>query len=268
MKEIRRLLVRGGWLLVLWMAMEPLFPGQGSPQAAEWLPQGPLYPRSLSDPHEPRLGVAYAPAPKHVDASLGAPRALAEFFPGEHPLQVVLEGAGFLRLGRDGSFYPLRTVDGFFGLGLETRRNNLYARLRLMHWSAHTADGDSTVSFPGRTFSREFWELETGLRVSGAFVYVRIGSAWHSVPGKKGMDCAAGGTWRGSGSYARPVVSIHLAADAERSWRVNQSLFGGLELGSRNPLRVGLRGFRGNSFRGQYWKTSEQYFGVEFQFIP
>ena len=127
-----------------------------------WLPEGTLFPRTPADPREPRISITYAPEPDQINAVLGAPLPIVGFETGGTPVRVILEAGAFFRLGRDGDFFPLQTFDGQFGLGLEVSEGILRGRLRLLHASAHKADGDSTVSFRGETFSREFWSLEGG----------------------------------------------------------------------------------------------------------
>jgi hypothetical protein len=244
--------------------------GFATPAAGEteWLPPGTLHPRNLADPLESRLGLSYAPEPDHLDAALGAPLPIVSFPLSGRTFLAVLEAGLFIRLGRDGSFFPLRTVDGLFGAGLETRRGRFAGRLRLMHHSAHKADGDSTVAYRDFTFSREFWELEVSLIWDRASIYFRAGSAWHSVPEDKGPAAALGGAWKGKGASSRPFAAVHLEADRGREWRVSKSVLIGWEAGSRRFFRVGLKLFDGHSPRGQYWETTESHLGIDLQFTP
>jgi hypothetical protein len=239
-----------------------------SPAAAApvWFPPGPLAPRALADPLEPRIGITYAPGPDRFDGMIGAPLPLLEVLLGSRPLRVILEAAVGIRLEREGSFFPLATTDGFFGLGLETRGGPWSARLRLMHHSAHKADGDSTVTYRDPTFSREYGELQIAHSRGGATGYLRIGGAWHAVPRDRGLDLAAGATWRGGGAGGRPFAAVHLEADAERSWRLAKSLRAGWETGSTRGVRLGLRAIEGRSLPGQYWDRTDRYFGVEIEF--
>lgn len=234
---------------------------------SRWLPPEPLHPRSPSDPFQPRFGLSYAPEPDHLDAALGAPFPLA-LVPFDHPLMAVLEAGVFLRLGRDGSFFPLTTVDGRIGLALETALDRVHGRVRLIHWSAHKADGDTSVSFRNRTFSQEFFDLEIGYRWPAAFLYARLAAAWHSVPSDRGIELAVGGWWRGTGRSARPFLSVHVSAASEQEWRLDQSLLAGWEFGTERPILLSLRGYRGNSPRGQYWKIGERYLGLDLQLSP
>jgi hypothetical protein len=251
-------------LIVLTLAHPLSTAGQ---TGSRWLPSEPLHPRSPSDPFQPRFGLAYAPEPDHLDVALGAPLPLA-LLSVDHPLMAVLEAGVFLRLGRDGSFFPMTTVDGRIGLALETTLDRVHARARLIHWSAHKADGDTSVSFRDRTFSQEFFDLEIGYRWAAAFLYTRVAAAWHSVPSDRGVDLAVGGWWRGRGRSARPFVSVHVSAASEQEWRLDQSLLAGWEFGTGRPILVSLRGYRGNSPRGQYWKTGERYLGLDLQIAP
>ena len=236
--------------------------------AVEWLPPEPVFPRALADPLEPRMGITYSPAPDHLEASLGAPLPVSLFSVRGAPVIAALEVGSFFRLDRDGAIFPLESFDGRVGVALETRVLRFHSRLRLMHWSAHKADGDTSVSFRSSTFSRESWTLDVGWQESGWDAYIRVGSAWHSVPSDPGLRAALGGTWYARASGLRPFVSLHLAADHRRNWRVTQSLVAGFETGKIRWFRLGVRLFRGHSPRGQYWDLVERHAGLEMQFSP
>jgi hypothetical protein len=246
--------------VLLWM--------QPGGAVAEWLPSGTVLPRNPADPREPRLGMTYAPAPDYFDAALGAPLPMISFPVSDWTLVTVLEAGVFFRLGRDGSFFPMQTVDGLFGAGLETRRGAVTGRLQLLHESAHKADGDSTVAFRDRTFSREFWRLEIGWARSRTSLYFRTGSSWHAIPSDKGLDVAIGAVWRGRGRSGRPFFSAHANADAAREWRVSKTVLAGWESGTDRRVRLALRFFDGLSPRGQYWNEAERYLGFDVQFTP
>ena len=250
------------WIAVAFFCLQP------TSAAAEWLPTGTIVPRDLADPKEPRLGMTYAPEPDHLDAALGAPLPIISFPVSDLTFLAVLEAGVFFRLGRDGSFFPMQTVDGLFGASIETRHGLVTGRLQLMHESAHKADGDSTVAFRDRTFSREFWRLEVGVAWPRASIYIRTGSSWHAVPSDSGLDVAVGGVWRGSGDTGRPFFSTHMNADKTREWRVTKSVIGGWEAGSSRRMRLGLHFFDGFSPRGQYANSKERYLGFNIQFTP
>jgi hypothetical protein len=157
-------------------------------------------------------------------------------------------------------------VDGLFGLSWEYRWRSVFGRLRVTHESAHKADGDSTITFPGETFSREYWNLELGKAWGRFYLYGQLGSSWHSVPDDSGVDMALGGTWRILPGSACPFLFFHLDAESSLEWRVSQSILAGWETGRSRRFRIGLRYYNGNSPRGQYWRTPEQFLGLELQF--
>jgi hypothetical protein len=231
-----------------------------------WLPGQTVFPRGIADPHEPRFGLTWALESDQLDASVGAPFPIVSFPVAGHSFLAVVETSVFMRLGKEGSFFPLETVDGMFGLGIETSYRSFTGRLRLLHESAHKADGDSTVTYPGVTYSKEFWQLDLGVVLDRLFIYSRIGSAWHAVPDDPGLDLALGGTWRSPGKRGRALVSAHFEADSARSWKLTKSVIGGWETGTQRRFLLGIRLFDGNSPPGQYWTRSESYVGIEIQF--
>ncbi len=230
----------------------------------EWLPGRSPYSRPLADPLEPRIGLTYAASPDRLDATLGAPIPLAAFGPASLPLTATLEGHSFFRLGRDGAFFPLQTFDGIFAAGLEARLGFGAARLQLVHWSAHRADGDSTVSYRGMTFSREFWSLDLEARRGHRMLYGGLGASWHSVPEARGLSLRLGaqGSW-GDGDW-RPFAAVHLAGDAAHRMRFAQTALLGVETGRGPILRLALRGFSGPRPHGQSWQEIERYLGGDF----
>jgi hypothetical protein len=235
---------------------------------ATWLPGETVHPRNPADPLEPRLGLTFVPDDDRLDAALGAPVPLVAAHAWGRPVTVVLEGGAFLRLGRDGSFFPVETVDGRFGLGVETRVRRAAFRLRVMHWSAHKADGDTSVAYRGRTFSQEFAELEAGLYRGRAFAYVRAGGAWHTVPRDRGLRVATGGRWDLPPPLVGAFLAVHLAAGAEERWRADQSALIGWEFGGARRARIAVRGYRGHRPHGQYRESIESYLGFDLQFSP
>jgi hypothetical protein len=243
--------------------------GAGSPAAgAEWLPRNTVYPRDTADPMETRLGLTLASGGDRVEAALGAPVPLVALGPADRPVAFVLEGGAFLRLGRDGSFFPLETVDGRFGLGVETRIRRAAVRLRILHWSAHAADGDTGVTYRGRTVSQEFAELEAGMGWGSAFTYLRLGGAWHAVPPEHGVRVAAGGRWDLPHPVTGAFLALHLAADAQRNWRASRNVLLGWEFGGARRAPVALRGVHGFRPHGQYLEIIENYWGLDIQFSP
>lgn len=235
--------------------------------AAEWLPRNTLVPRAWADPTEPRVGLTYAPDPQTIDAGVGLPLPVVAFDLGSGRGQVVVEGGVLMRLGRDGAFFPLETVDGRFGLGIEAAHGPWRGRIRFTHVSAHLADGDSTVTFPGRTYSREFVSLDAGFRPGPLYAYARIGIHWHAVPADSGIDLAVGAQWESAGTH-RIFAAAHLSADTERAWRVNQSVMAGYATGSGRIFHAALRYYRGNRFQGQYWTRPESYVGLDLMVTP
>jgi hypothetical protein len=232
-----------------------------------WLPAPSPISRSLADPREPRFSVFFGGHPERVEVAVGTPFPLVAFAAAGSRLVVVLEGGAYLTLGRENGTFPLETVDGLFGLSVEGTRDRVMTRLRLVHMSAHKADGDSTVAFPASTYSKEFAMLDVGLRLGRAMIYGRVAGAWHAVPSDRGPHIGAGGQWRGAGRL-RPIASGHLEAERDRSWRFAKSLFVGAETGRGPTVRLGLRAFSGPSPRGQYWRETERFAGLELQLVP
>ena len=251
-----------------WLA--PLMLALAVPAAAgpRWLPDAPVHPRDLADPGEPRFGITVDEAgDSRYDAALGLPVPLVAFGT-DRPVGVVLEVGSFFVLGRDGSKFPLHTFDGVFGLGVEGRSGPWHGRLRWLHRSAHLADGDSAVAYPPVTWSRELLTLEGGRRLGDAFVYARVGTPTHAVPADDGLHLAAGFVWESAPGRPGWFLAGHLGGEAARDWRFRRSLVGGVVLGDRNRVRLGLRLFDGPAFEGQKESTDVTVFGFELQVAP
>jgi len=202
-----------------------------------------------------------------LDGALGLPIPLLGGN-GNLAYAVNLEAGAFFVLGKDGAFFPLRTFDGLFGLSGEIARGPWHGKLRLFHVSAHKADGDTTVTYRGQTYSREFAWFEIGRRMDRLFAYARAGFSWHAVPEDPGGDFALGAQWEPPPGSVGPYAAVHFSVDEERNWRVNQSVLAGVALGHTNRLMLGLRYFNGNSFEGQYHSEPLRLFGFEVMFQP
>jgi hypothetical protein len=243
--------------------------GAAVPAAASewtWLPRSVSTPRALADPLEPRTGLTAVLDETRFDAALGGPLPLVRGRIASHPFVLVLETAGRFTLGRDGAFFPVETFDGVLGMGAEIAGGRWRTRLRAVHWSAHQADGDSTVGFRARTFSREFWDVQIGrLWGRAGFAYARIGWSWHAVPRDRGPRLAAGARWENGHGFPF-IAAYHIEADRERSWRATNSLIAGAALYGERTLVLGLRYLRGFDPRGQYERSPVEYVGVEIQY--
>ena len=231
-----------------------------------WLPGDTIHPRALADPREPAL--ALTAESERLDTAIGVPIPLAGW--GETEMyRITLEAGYFAVLGRDDAFFPMRTVDGVITLAGEAQECRWHGKLRLTHISSHQADGDSTVSYRGKTSSREFGNVELGYKWdTGLFVYGRLGASWHAVPEDNGPQAAIGANYVPRPHSTGIVAAVHLDSDAQSNWRVDQSLFLGIGVGNSTRVRAGLRYYNGNSPVGQYRHIPLQTLGFELQFSP
>lgn len=225
-----------------------LFAGTGL--AHTWLPAQTLFPRHLADPLEARMALSAYADGDQIDAALGQGIPLVQFGQARQ-WAVQLEAAALFTLGRDGSFFPLRTFDGLVGLGLETERNGIHLRLRLMHQSAHLADGDSTVTFRGRTFSREYATSEIAYALPGSHsiprgvVYAGCSASWHAVP-EDDLRLFAGGQFETRHGL---TLGAHLSLDDTESAPLRRHILVGWTF--RHAMFLGVRYGKGDAFQGQ-----------------
>lgn len=234
--------------------------------AVHWLPESTTAPPLVADPFEPRLSIAAYPADDHLHAVLGGLVPLARL--GETMnVTASLDGGAWLELGISGNVFPMETVDGAFGLRVDAAQDFWRVCLRVRHWSAHRADGDSTVVYPPESVSREFITLEAGLHPGAVYAYARGGAAWHAVPETEGLIAAAGIQWLAQSGSWRPLAAFHVEYDPYRGDAPTWSVFAGVETG-RRPLRLGLRWWKGPGPLGQDREARIERFGVEFQFAP
>jgi hypothetical protein len=232
-----------------------------------WLPPTHPAPTLVADPHEPRLAVGYFPADEHLNASLGGLVPLAAIARDSLTVVLSVEGGGWFELGIEDHLFPLETVDGAFGLRIDAALALVRFTFRATHWSAHRADGDSTVVYPPRAVSREFATLEAGLHPDRFYIFGRAGGAWHEVPETSGAMFAAGMEGRaGAGSW-RPVGGVYWERDPARGAAPTWSVFAGAETG-RRPLRLGVRWWKGPGPGGQHIDQRVNRFGVEMQIAP
>lgn len=219
-------------------------------KAATWLPSETLFPRHLASPLEPRMAITAHLDGDQMDAALGQGIPIVQF--GDtHPGAIQLEAAALFTLGRDGSFFPLQTFDGLVGLGFETERQPFFFRLRLMHQSAHLADGDSTVTFRGKTFSREYattevaYAFDRSRRFNQAVVYGGLSASWHAVPEDK-LRLHVGGHVQ---THQGLTLGLHLSLrDTDSAVLRRHALLGWT---FKHTMFLGLRYGKGDAFQGQ-----------------
>lgn len=235
--------------------------------AVHWLPESVPAPPLVADPFEPHLSIALYPADEHLHSVLGGLVPLARFGEGDMNITASLDGGAWLEMGISGNLFPLETVDGAFGLRVDAAPHLWRMCLRVRHWSAHRADGDSTVVYPPVSVSREFVTLEAGLHPSAVYMYARGGAAWHAVPETEGLMGAAGVQWLPQSGSWRPLMAFHVEYDPYRGDTPTWSIFAGTETGDR-PLRLGFRWWKGPGPGGQNRDARIERFGVEMQFAP
>jgi hypothetical protein len=256
----------GGWRrLAVIVSIMLLCAGQ-SAAAVHWLPGETAYPRILADYHEPNTSMAYGWESNRFDTSVGAPFPLAATTVLGQDVTTVIEGAAFFKMQALGKHFSVANFDGLAGVGFEMRGRNLAARLRLLHFSSHSADGDTANLRNAHLFTREYWQLEGGPRWRTLFVRAGLGTVWNSVPHDGGLHLFLGGQWTAPHGSWRPFGALNLDTDRARSWRVNQTYLAGLETGGECRIRLGLRYYNGNSPYGQYWSTGDSYWSAVVQY--
>lgn len=250
------------WVLLV-LALAP------SRTSAEWIPAGTLYPRLAADPREPRIGLTLTRELDPVDGALGGPVPILRVRAGSLPLQFNIEALVLTRLGRDAAYFPLQTVDGLFGLGIEADHSRWMVRLKLMHQSGHLADGSPQIEIPPVTFSRETASLDLGYGLRQAVVYARIGTPWHTAPEvDAGLELGLGFQGEVGTGQARPFLAAHFEAESEHNWRVRQSILAGWLIGRERQVLIGLRYQNGYRVHGQFWSATESLIGLELQYAP
>lgn len=225
-------------------------------------PEGRAFPALLADPREPRFGFDWVEG-GFVSAHAGRSIALARS--GAHDLCIDGMLWGWLRQ-RAGFNFPLETVDGSFGMALESRHGAFATRLRYGHVSSHLADGDRAIERNRIGFSRETvsWiAAYTGSRRLTAYAGPTF--MLRGEPDAPAFQVQAGGEVRFRAGAARgliPYAALDLRMKSENAQRVNQSYELGVRLaqGRSFPLRVAAGYTTGHSERGQLWRRAESFF--------
>jgi len=213
------------------------------------------------------MALAYFPAHEHIHASLGGLLPMASYTRDSLEVAVSLEGGAWLELKIEDNLFPMETVDGSFGLRIDAAKHTWRVALRVTHWSAHLADGDSMVSYPPRAVSREYGTLEAGVHPGGFYGFARVGASWHRIPETSGAMVAAGVQWTGESGTWRPAFGVHYDYDPARGDGPTWSVFAGAETGGR-PLRLGLTWWKGPGPGGQHFNQHVDRFGIEMQIAP
>lgn len=216
----------------------------------------------MADPREPRFGFDWIEG-GFVSAYAGRSIALARA--GVHDLRVDGMLWGWLRQ-TPGFNFPLETVDGSFGMALESRRGAFASRLRYGHVSSHLADGERNIERNRIGFSRETvsWILAcTGSRRLTAYAGPTF--MLRGEPDAPAFQVQAGAEVRFRSQASRgllPYAALDLRMKRENANRVNQSYELGVRLarGRGFPMRVAAGYTTGVSERGQLWRRAESFF--------
>ena len=232
-----------------------------------WLPSDYPGPTLIADPFQPRMAIAYFPADEHIHTSLGGVFPMVSLSGDSIEVAVSLDGGAWLELRIEDNLFPMETVDGTFGLRIDAAKNVFRVVLRVTHWSAHRADGDSTVDYPPRAVSREYGSLEAGIHPGAFYGFARLGAAWHRIPESSGAMVAAGVQWSPALGTWRPALGAHYDYDPARGDRPTWAVFAGAETG-RRPIRLGFTWRKGPGPGGQRFEQHVNRFGIEMQIAP
>jgi len=161
--------------------------------------------------------------------------------------------------------FPLQTVDGTFGLGLERARGAWSERLRWGHHSGHFGDGVPDVEARRFVYTRELVSFTASYDVSPRLrLYAGPLATVRTAPRAAAWQWEFGGEWRARVAHATsavPYAAWHLALKAENANRVNQSYEAGVRFhaASGSSARIMVGWFAGVSERGELWRTPERF---------
>lgn len=177
--------------------------------------------------------------------------------------------------------FPVDAVDYLFGFnfGYKTKisKNDLGARLRISHISAHFVDGhydkNSNSWRDGRepqVYSREFFELIPFIKMNNLRLYAGMTYIFHIDPSNIGNDQYQ----LGFDYFAENLVSKSLTPFIAYDFRlvsisgytVNNSLETGIKLGNigGKGMSFYLKYFSGYNIHGEYFDVREHYTALCF----
>jgi hypothetical protein len=225
-------------------------------------PEGRTFPLLVADPLEPRFGFDWVEAGR-VSAHAGRSVALARL----GRTDVRIDGMLWAWLRQTPGFnFPLETVDGSFGIALETVHGPVATRLRYGHVSSHLGDGEIDVAENTIVYSRESISLAFAWTRSRRFTaYAGPTFMLRGEPDAPAFQLQAGGEVRfrsAPGPGIVPYAAADLRMKQENANRINQSYELGVRIMSRATpaMRIAAGFARGVSERGQLWRRAESFF--------
>ncbi len=232
---------------------------------------------------EPRVGVQFQLNNNELRLDIGNSLDIVHFKQNEN--SVISIGADFftytLLRGEKDFHFPVDAVDYLFGMNMGFKKrlneNELGARLRLSHISAHFVDGhydhQSQAWRDGReprVYSREFVELIPYYRLNDLRFYLGYTYIFHVDPTNLGKNIFQLG-----GEYfykdfpvgnLNPFVSYDMKLNKNGKYTATSSLVIGLKYGfvKGKGLTIFYSYFQGKSIHGEYFDYNKKYSSVGF----
>lgn len=182
--------------------------------------------------------------------------------------------------------FPVDAVDYLFGLnaGIKYKNpqkscliNEIGARFRLSHISAHIVDGHLDPDpdrlwiddHAPRVYSREFFELMPYVKISDLRLYFGLTYIYHVDPGYIGKDNYQVGFdyfYKGFCDSLTPFIGYDLKVINIEKYTANNSIKLGVKFGKPNGkgLSVYYHYYSGKSVHGEYFEHNREYSAIGF----
>ncbi len=278
------------WLLSLaWAtpaaAGEPPAPATSRPEPAppewEFFPRRTLYPRSLADPRQPRMGLRLIGSPTghriRLETALGAQWSLVRWnFAGtrDPAAEIEIEAANFQRFDIEHDFDSVAD-DNRWGFPLVLRSGGLAVKLHFIHVSSHLADewiqrtGKERVNYRKEEIVAGLsWEPWAWLRAYAeagyGFSLGREEDPPRMRPGRVqgGLEFRPFDAWPGAWPF---YVAGDFLSKQEVGWNISTSLEAGVVAWTDRvdrTFRVGIAYFYGREPLNEYFFERTHFWAI------
>ncbi len=258
-----------------------------------FIPDGLLFPPLAANPQEPRMGLRKEIGSSRMELDIGGILDILEFAPssGDRFRLGVSFFTYALTTSNQGLRLQVDAVDGFFGGHLTYRKSfkesSAFARLRILHVSAHFVDGhfdsgtnswkDGIEPIP---YTKDFGELLVAYSCptgwTEAMVYAGVSYATlvrpeeiRRVSGLLGLEIRT--LDEDINALGKPLIlyaAYNLSLSGIPAYIETNTLEAGMKFGrwSGSGIRVYASYHRGLEVFGQYFDSQRSYWGLGFTF--
>lgn len=268
--------------VVLLFFLPCLFPPVSLAGTGDWsfLPAEPLFEPLIGDLREPHEGLVAQTNQTRYEGAIGETIEILQWHPGDGThWGWGISGASYIELDSVGNFvYPERISDWYLGTYFSQSSGALSHRLEYLHVSSHL--GDELFSEVQRfVYTRESFRFTTSYEPDPSFrLYGGVGYYPHMAPednrffAHAGTEIYSGFFPMPGGTSGRGYFTYDAKWKGEAGGVLDQTFEAGVQWkwkkDSHQAVRLAVLYYNGNSEYGQFYRQSDNHWGLGAFFDP